>query len=83
MTSYAMKKSGKTARLNIFTIQAEMAEQVAGDRRVTLAGDKKYDTHDFVLTLRESGVTPMLLPTSSTRAVPRSKEEQPVTQAMW
>jgi transposase len=36
----------------------EMVEQVAGDRRITLGGDKNYDTQDFVLALRTMKVTP-------------------------
>jgi len=36
----------------------KMAEQVAGDRRVTLAGDKNYDTSELVLALRKLNVTP-------------------------
>src|SRR6266508_1856880 len=29
------------------------AEEISGDGRVTLGGDKNYDTHDFVKDLRE------------------------------
>ncbi len=36
----------------------EMMDQVAGDRRTTLGGDKNYDTSDFVLSLRSLNVTP-------------------------
>lgn len=36
----------------------EMVEQVAGDRRITLAGDKNYDTNELVLALRKLKVTP-------------------------
>jgi transposase len=35
-----------------------MVEQVAGDRRVTVGGDKNFDTHDFVLALRRMNATP-------------------------
>jgi transposase len=35
-----------------------MAERVPGDGRVTLAGDKGYDTKDFVAELRQMNVTP-------------------------
>jgi len=36
----------------------EMVEQVAGDHRTTLAGDKNYDTKELVLALRKLKVTP-------------------------
>lgn len=36
----------------------EMVAEVAGDQRITLAGDKNYDTSDFVLSLRSMNVTP-------------------------
>lgn len=36
----------------------EMVEQIAGDRRITLAGDKNYDTTELVLALRKLKVTP-------------------------
>jgi len=37
----------------------EMAARIpGGTRRVTLGGDKNYDTHDFVNKLREAAVTP-------------------------
>ncbi len=35
-----------------------MAERIPGDGRVTLAGDKGYDTKDFVAELRRMNVTP-------------------------
>jgi transposase len=35
-----------------------MAERIAGEGRVTLAGDKGYDTKDFVAELRQMNVTP-------------------------
>ena len=35
-----------------------MAERIEGDKRVTLAGDKGYDTKDFVAELRQINVTP-------------------------
>jgi DDE family transposase len=34
------------------------AEEISGEGRVTLGGDKNYDTHDFVKDLRELEVTP-------------------------
>jgi IS5 family transposase len=36
----------------------EMAGEIPGSGRVTLAGDRNYDTRDFVRALREHGVTP-------------------------
>lgn len=36
----------------------EMVAEVAGNRRITVAGDKGYDTHDFVEDLRELQATP-------------------------
>ncbi len=35
-----------------------MAERIPGDGRVTMAGDKGYDTKDFVAELRHMNVTP-------------------------
>jgi transposase len=35
-----------------------MTERIPGDGRVTLAGDKGYDTKDFVAELRQMNVTP-------------------------
>ena len=37
---------------------AMLGESVKGDRRITLAGDKGYDTKDFIEDLRELNVTP-------------------------
>ncbi len=36
----------------------KMVAEVAGDRRITLGGDKNYDTSDFVLSLRSMNVAP-------------------------
>jgi transposase len=36
----------------------DFAEEMSGNGRVTLGGDKNYDTHDFVKDLRELQVTP-------------------------
>lgn len=36
----------------------EMIDALAGDRRITLAGDKGYDTRDFIENLRLRNVTP-------------------------
>lgn len=35
-----------------------MLEQIPGSRRLTVAGDKGYDTRDFVAGCRKLGVTP-------------------------
>jgi len=35
-----------------------MLEDLGGNRRITLGGDKNYDVHDFVDTLRSLNVTP-------------------------
>jgi transposase len=37
-----------------------MAERIAGADRVTLAGDKGYDTHDLVAELRHMNITPQV-----------------------
>ena len=37
---------------------AEMVAEVAGNRRITVAGDKGYDTHDFVEDLTELWANP-------------------------
>jgi transposase len=36
----------------------EMVEDLPGVRRITVGGDKGYDTHDFVNGLRQRGATP-------------------------
>ncbi len=36
----------------------DMLEDLGGNRRITLGGDKNYDVHDFVDTLRSLNVTP-------------------------
>jgi len=36
----------------------DMLEDLGGNRRITLGGDKNYDVHDFVETLRSLNVTP-------------------------
>jgi transposase len=45
----------------------EMVEQIPGDQRVTLAGDKNYDTQQFVQDLRERNVTPHVAQNTSGR----------------
>ena len=44
-----------------------MAERIDGDKRVTLAGDKGYDTKDFVAELRQMNVTPHVAQNVSAR----------------
>ncbi len=36
----------------------DMLQDIGGDRRITVGGDKNYDVHDFVDTLRSLKVTP-------------------------
>ena len=42
----------------IGTGEREAARIPGGSKRVTLGGDKNYDTQDFVSKLREAAVTP-------------------------
>ena len=44
-----------------------MAERIAGTNRVTLAGDKGYDTRDFVAELRHMNITPHVAQNTSRR----------------
>lgn len=43
------------------------AEEISGDGRVTMAGDKNYDTHDFVKDLRALAVTPHVAQNNTNR----------------
>ena len=43
------------------------AEAISGDGRVTLGGDKNYDTHDFVEQLRDLQVTPHVAQNNTNR----------------
>ncbi|MGH9966408.1 MAG: IS5 family transposase [Pyrinomonadaceae bacterium] len=43
------------------------AEELSGHGRVTLGGDKNYDTHDFVRDLRELDVTPHVAQNNTNR----------------
>jgi transposase len=45
----------------------EMVEDIPGTKRVTLAGDKNYDTRQFVGELRERNVTPHVAQNTSGR----------------
>jgi transposase len=44
-----------------------MAERIAGTNRVTLAGDKGYDTRDFIAELRHMNITPHVAQNTSRR----------------
>ena len=46
---------------------AAFAEEISGKGRVTLGGDKNYDTHDFVAELRERQVTPHVAQNNTNR----------------
>jgi transposase len=46
----------------------EMAREVAGGKRVTLGGDKNYDTGDFVRQLRRLQVTPHVAQNTTNRS---------------
>ena len=45
-----------------------MAEKIPGVKRVTLGGDKNYDTKDFVRELREMNITPHVAQNNRNRA---------------
>ena len=45
-----------------------MAEAIPGGRRVTLGGDKNYDTHDFVRELRGMNITPHVAQNDTNRS---------------
>ena len=45
----------------------DMLEDAGGNRRVTLGGDKNYDTRDFVDTLRSLNVTPHVAQNNTNR----------------
>ena len=44
-----------------------MLEDAGGKRRITLGGDKNYDTHDIVDTLRGLNVTPHMAQNDTNR----------------
>ncbi len=46
----------------------EMAEDVAGRRRITLGGDKGYDTEEFVAGCRKRNITPHVAQHTTNRA---------------
>ena len=62
------------ARLTLATGTAEreaclaLVEKIGGNRRITLGGDKNYDVHDFVDTLRSLNVTPHVAQNDTNRA---------------
>ena len=45
----------------------DMLQEAGGNRRVTLGGDKNYDVHDFVDTLRNLNVTPHVAQNNTNR----------------
>jgi len=45
----------------------DFADEISGHGRVTLGGDKNYDTHDFVKDLRELQVTPHVAQNNTSR----------------
>ena len=45
----------------------DMLQDVGGNRRITLGGDKNYDVHDFVDTLRNLKVTPHMAQNNTNR----------------
>ena len=45
----------------------EFAAEISGNRRVTLGGDKLYDTQDFVKDLRDLQVTPHVAQNNTNR----------------
>jgi len=45
----------------------DMLQDVGGNRRITLGGDKNYDVHDFVDTLRNLNVTPHVAQNNTNR----------------
>jgi hypothetical protein len=54
-----------------------MAEAIPGDQRVTLGGDKNYDTRDFVRELRGMNITPHVAQNDTNR---RSAIDQRTTR---
>ena len=44
-----------------------MAEAIPGDQRMTLGGDKNYDTQEFVRKLRGMNITPHVAQNDSNR----------------
>ena len=46
----------------------DMLQDTGGSRRITLGGDKNYDVHDFVDTLRSLNVTPHVAQNDTNRA---------------
>jgi len=46
----------------------DMLQDTGGNRRITLGGDKNYDVHDFVDTLRSLNVTPHVAQNDTNRA---------------
>jgi transposase len=47
---------------------ARMVEEVSGSKRITVAGDKNYDTKEFVQTMRDLNATPHVAQNDTNRA---------------
>jgi len=47
---------------------AEMVAEVAGSKRITVGGDKNYDTKDFVATMRDLNITPHVAQNDTNRS---------------
>ena len=47
---------------------AEMVAEVAGAKRITVGGDKNYDTKDFVATMRDLNITPHVAQNDTNRS---------------
>ena len=58
-----------------------MLEQVLGDQRVTVGGDKRFDTADFVSECRHMQVTPHVAQNDTRRGAAPSTSGRPGTKA--
>lgn len=52
----------------IYPFITDMVRGVSGTKRITGAGDKNYDTRDFVKTLREMKATPHVAQNDKSRS---------------
>jgi len=62
--------------------EAMADERLAGSGRITLAGDKGYDTHGFVASCRALKITPHVHRITRGRGVPRSTRAPPGIRVM-
>ncbi len=60
-----------------------LARLPATTRRRTVAGDKAYDTREFIAEARELGFTPHVAQNTTVDDDPRSMVERPAIPAMW